>query len=325
MNWISGRPALVAAGFFILLSVLSGCFSRKADISDRTIVKVNESSLLAKDFAELLAHRLKDFDAVSVKDQRVVSRIREQLINDFVIEIVTLDWATEKGIFVRREDLEAEVNSIRSYYPDDLAFRRALSEQSLTFDEWKEKLKFSMLQKLVRADLSKSVEKPKDAEVSEFYNDHKDQFQEPEQVKLRQIVLDSESNAKRIYQEVKKGRPLKELAAKFSIAPEAENGGDLGWIGKGTLDIFDAAFSMKVGQKSDVVKSPYGYHIFEVLGKKRAAVAPLKDVKQRIERQLQEQAEQKVYSSWLEERLRTSRVFRDQDLINSISVETKDE
>lgn len=73
LNWISGRPALVAAGFFILLSVLSGCFSRKADISDRTIVKVNESSLLAKDFAELLAHRLKDFDAVSVKDQRVVS------------------------------------------------------------------------------------------------------------------------------------------------------------------------------------------------------------------------------------------------------------
>lgn len=309
MIWISGRPALFAAGFFVLLLLQPGCFSRRSEVSNKPIVKVNEASLLTKDFAEMLAHRLKDFDAVSVKDNRVVSRIREQLIQDFIIEVVTLDWATEKGIFVRREDLEAEVNSIRSHYPDDLAFRRALSEQSITFEQWKEKLKFSMLQKLVLADLAKGVEPPKEADIADFYKDNKDQFQMPEQVKLRQIVLDSESNAKRIYQEVKKGRPLKDLAAKFSIAPEAENGGEIGWIAKGTLEIFDAAFSMKVGQKSDVVKSPYGYHIFEVLGKKRAAVAALADVKSQIQRQLQEDAEQKAYSSWLEQRLRSARVF----------------
>ena len=318
-------PAIRTAGFFIFVLMFCGCFGKQAELSDRPIVQVNDSSLLAKDFAELLAHRLKSFDAVSVKDKRVLTQIREQLINDFVIETVTRDWASDKGIFVRREDLEAEVNSIRSHYPDDLAFRRALSEQGLTFDQWKERLKFSMLQKLVLSNLTKEVPAIDDKVIKKYYSDNKEQFQKPERVRIRQIVLDSESNAKRIYQEVRKGRALKDLAAKFSIAPEAEKGGDLGWITRGTLDIFDAAFSMRVGNKSAVVKSPYGYHIFEVIGKKRASVEPLEDVKKRILRLLMEKSEQKVYSSWLEERLRATRVLRDDDLIDAISVETKDE
>ena len=319
------RPAIQAAGFFVFILTFSACFGKRAELSGRPIVQVNNSSLLAKDFAELLAHRLKDFDALTVKDKKTLSQVREQLINNFIIEAVTRDWATDKGIFVRREDLEAKINSIRSHYPDDLTFRHALSEQNLSFDQWKERIKFSLLQKLVLRKLTAAMKPLSSQQLKNYYQTHKDKFQLPERVRIRQVVLNSESNAKHIYQEVRKGRSIKELAAKYSIAPEAENGGDIGWITRGTLDIFDAAFSMRVGKKSEVVKSPYGYHIFEVTGKKQGSVQPLKEIKDNIRRQFRAKAEQKAYSSWLEARLRAARVMRDDNLIDAIAVETKDE
>lgn len=56
---------------------------------------------------------------------------------------------------------------------------------------------------------------------------------------------------------------MADLAIKFSITPEGKQGGDLGWVEKGVMEGFDSAFSMKkVGQRSAVVKSPYGYQIF---------------------------------------------------------------
>jgi len=321
----SWHPAILVAGFLIFGGSVTGCFGRRAELSSRPVVKVNETAMTAKDFAELLAYRLKDFDAVSVKDARILSRMREQIIRDFVVEILTRDWAQEKGLFVKSEDLDAEINKVRGNYPDDLAFRRALSEQGLTFEQWREKLRISLLQRLVVADLSKDLSAPKEVEIANYYNQNKDQFQLPERVKIRQIVLDSESNARRIYDELKKKKPLKDLAAKFSISPESDRGGELGWIAKGTMDLFDAAFNMRVGQTSDVVKSPYGYHIFEVLDKKKAGLEPLANVKTQIERTLREQAEQKMYSSWLDERLRAAHVYRDETLINSLSVETKED
>lgn len=319
------RPRMKAASFFATLICLSGCFNKKSEITDKPIVRVNEQSLSAKEFAEQLALRLRDFDAIRVKEERVLQQAKDQVINDFIIETLTRDWATKNKIYVTTEELESEVKSIRGQYPDDLAFRRSLSNQGTTFDYWQEKIKFSLLQKKVLSEIKKGMSPPTEAEIKSFYDTHKEEFQSQERVRLRQIVLDSESNAKRIYDEVRRGRSIKDLATSFSIAPEAEKGGDIGWIAKGTLDIFDAAFAMRVGQRSEVVKSPYGYHIFEVVDKRRATLETLKATEDRIKRRLVEKAEQQVYSAWLEEKLRSSRVFKDQELIRSLTVETKDE
>ena len=172
-------------------------------------------------------------------------------------------------------------------------------------------------------EITKEIIPPEDEELLSYYNRHIEEFLEPEKVRITQIVLNKEINAKRIVSELSKGKRLEELAKKFSVAPEASNNGDIGWIEKGTLAIYDRAFSMKVGRRSDVIKSPYGYHIFKVTGKRKAKKLSFKAVKERIRKTAVEKREQAVYASWLEKQIRLSRVYKDEELISSVSVVTR--
>ncbi|MCB0361889.1 MAG: peptidyl-prolyl cis-trans isomerase [Bdellovibrionales bacterium] len=314
---------LVALLVFVIASL--SCINRGAEVSEKPIVKVNSNSLSTKDFAEDLAYRLKQFDALSVKDHKILKRIKQQILEDFIVEALTQEWAAERGIFVKSEELEAEINQVRSQYPDDLAFRRALNEQGLTFAAWQEKMKFSLLQKKVLSQITAEIPQPTEAEIKNYYNSHKEEFQYPEKVKLRQVVLDSENNAERIFDEIRRGRSIKELATKFSVAPEADRGGEIGWVERGTLEIFDSAFSMRIGQKSEILKSPYGYHIFEILDKRRPGTEPLSVASERIKHLLAEKAEAKAYTSWLEKQIRSATIFKDDKLVDSLSTETEDE
>lgn len=90
-----------------------------------------------------------------------------------------------------------------------------------------------------------------------------------EQVRARHILLESEEEARKVLEELKQGADFAELARKYSKDEATkENGGDLGWFPKGEWDpAFDAvAFSLKVGEISDVVRTSMGYHIIKVEG-----------------------------------------------------------
>lgn len=324
-NLLNKNPALVRAGFFIFIVIgsLVSCTRPSENYAKRVVLQVNDLSMTASEFANALADQLKDFDALAVKDQPIVDRAKNEVIRSFIIRAITTDWAKNKQLFIRQEDLDQEITKIRRVYPDDLAFRRALAEEGQTFEEWKEQLKYSLLQKLVSDDLRKEIAAPEDKEIKDYYDNHKDEFKSGEEVQIRQIVLDSENNARRILEELKSGKKLDVLAKKYSIAPEAAKGGDIGWIEKGTLDIFDQAFTMKVGGRSPIMKSSYGYHIFEVIGKRPARVRPVDEVKNRIRRQLMEKREQAAYAAWLEKQVRRAKVFKDEKLIAGIYVQTR--
>ncbi|MGH2459670.1 MAG: peptidylprolyl isomerase [Chloroflexota bacterium] len=91
-----------------------------------------------------------------------------------------------------------------------------------------------------------------------------------EQVHARHILVNTEAEAQAIRQQLMNGADFATLAKKDSQdTGTADKGGDLGWFGKGVMDpAFEAAaFSLKVGDISQPVKSSFGYHIIEVLAK----------------------------------------------------------
>jgi parvulin-like peptidyl-prolyl isomerase len=155
------------------------------------------------------------------------------------------------------------------------------------------------------------------------YETNKSQFQTPARVRLRQIVLEKEDDAKRIMDELAQGRTLEVLARKFSIAPESSNGGDTGWLEKGTLEVFDQAFKMNVGTRSKILKSPYGWHIYEVLKKEPEARLSFDAAKAKILTHLMETKSQALFSKWLEEQVRKSSVKRNDAVIRAITVSTR--
>jgi len=120
----------------------------------------------------------------------------------------------------------------------------------------------------------------------------KDTPKTEEQVWARHILVDTEAEAKTILNFLKAGGDFATFAKTSSKdTGSGANGGDLGWFGKGQMipEFEAAAFTMKVGEISEPIKTQYGYHIIQVLGhENRPLTATQVD-----------QAKQKAFEDWL--------------------------
>ena len=72
-------------------------------------------------------------------------------------------------------------------------------------------------------------------EIRTYFETHRNEFTRPEMVKFSQIVTRTKDEAEDIQNRLKKGENLGDLAKKYSITPEARNGGEVGWVSKGEL------------------------------------------------------------------------------------------
>ncbi len=140
-----------------------------------------------------------------------------------------------------------------------------------------------------------------DAQLQKAYKDNESQFQTPERVQARHILLKSDASndaavkakAENLLKQIKGGGDFAKLAKDNSEDPgSAQKGGELGWIVKGqTVPEFEkAAFSLKPGDTSDLVKTEYGYHIIQVEAHEQAHLQPFDEVKAQLQTELQKQA-----------------------------------
>ena len=307
---------------FLVLS-LGGCEFGGPGLSKKIVLDVNGRQMTSQEFAQELAFRLKDQDALSAKDPKMLKAVKDKISEEFLVQTLSEAWAKENGVVVKAEEIEAQIAAIQKSYPDDSSFQQAITDQGMTFKAWRARLQNTMLQKLVARKVVAAAPNVTDGEMQAYYNEHRSEFALPETAQVRQIMVATESDAKAIESELKKGKKMADLAKKYSISPEASQGGNVGWVEKGLTDIFEAAFRMKQGQRSPVFKSSFGYHIFEVTGRKPSRSKTYPEVKDQIKSILMEKREQSLYLAWLEEQVRKARVFKDQAFIDALKVETK--
>ena len=312
-------------GLFILNLVWIGgaCTSNYQKLSSKPVVKVNDHVLTTKEFSNQIARKLKDLDALTAKDPSTVHRTKEELLRSFIVKSLTLDWARANSLVVTESDLDKEVDKYRANYPDDLSFRRLLAQENLSFSEWREELRYTLIERAVFKKLNERIKPPTESEIKHYYDEHKDQFKKKERVFLRQIVTDEQGKADLLKSQVKT-KDFAELAKKYSVAPEGKAGGVVGWIEIGTVDFFDPLFKSPVGSVTQL-KSPFGFHLVKIEKKAPAGTTPLEEVRSQIARTLTAQREQGEFVKWLDAQLRSSKVLRDNELINSIVVETRTE
>ncbi|HYR96583.1 MAG TPA: SurA N-terminal domain-containing protein, partial [Candidatus Binatus sp.] len=147
------------------------------------------------------------------------------------------------------------------------------------------------------ADFLSQVE-VKDGEVAEYYELHKEErFTEPEQVRARHILVKAapeagdntkaaaRKKAQDLLAAVKAGGDFAALAKKSSDDPgSAANGGDLGLFARGrmTPEFEDAAFALDAGDVSDVVETPFGFHVIKVEEHRPAGAKPFETVRAEV-------------------------------------------
>jgi len=310
---------LIFVAAVLLVSCRSQSSSQK---TQQPVVKVNSRVLTLKDFSNQVGRKLKDLDALSAKSVETVRFVKEEIIRSFITRSLILDYAASKNLTVSSVELDQEVKAVRATYPDDVTFRRTLAEESISFSEWQEQLRARLIEKKVFSLISENIRPPTQEQLNQYYLQNKDSFKTKERIYIRQILVEEQGKAEHLKSELRKQK-FETLAQKYSIAPEAKSGGVVGWIGKGEVDFFDPLFSYKIGAPGPVFKSPFGYHIVVVERRSPPSTQSFEEVKPRIMRQIYSLKEQALFTEWLDAQLRSSRVSRDNNLINAVQVDTK--
>ena len=84
-------------------------------------------------------------------------------------------------------------------------------------------------------------------------------------IRSSHILVEKQSQAIKVQEELKAGADFRELAKKYSTCPSGKRGGDLGQFGRGQMvkEFEVVAFALKPGQVSEPVKTKFGYHIIK--------------------------------------------------------------
>lgn len=171
-------------------------------------------------------------------------------------------------------------------------------------EEYKEpeKRKFSMVLFMTDSYL-KDVQVSAD-EIKEYYNEHQSEYHKEAEVKARHIlfrveesapeeeVAKAKAEAQKVLDEAKKkGTDFAELVKKYSQGPDAQNGGDLGYFTRDQMvpALAEAAFALKKGEISELVRTPYGFHIIKVEDVRPERTIPLEEARSEIELTLKRQ------------------------------------
>lgn len=182
----------------------------------------------------------------------------------------------------------------------DLQKRFEANKEAYRIGE-KRKVKYALLEVEKVRD---TVQVP-DADVQAFYDQNKAQYTTEGRVRASHILLKTEGKDDAAVKAKAEGlltqakAPGADFAALAKANSEDEgsavNGGDLNYFGKGQMvaEFEQAAFALKAGEVSDVVKTPFGYHIIKVIDSQPETTRPLADVKSEIVDQLKWQAAQK--------------------------------
>ncbi len=142
-----------------------------------------------------------------------------------------------------------------------------------------------------------------DEEVLDYYEQNKDSFTEKEQVHLYNILLETEEEAQNVLEQLKAGEDFSEIAIEKSSGPSAAQGGDLGYVAKGTIipEIEEVVFALELEELSEVVKTDFGFHILKINEKKPETVKNLEEVKEEILQTLLPDKQKEAFENLLEE------------------------
>ncbi|MBI3326969.1 MAG: peptidylprolyl isomerase [Nitrospinae bacterium] len=232
----------------------------------------------------------------SVQTDQRAQEIRRQLLDTLIDRELLLQESKAQKMIVPPQKVDEELQELIQRFPSKEVFGEALKSQNVSLDTVKKDLEGQILrQQLVKKEILEKISVNSN-EYQDFYERNKSKYVEEEQVRARHILIkvapdasavdDSKlkDKAKKALQRVKKGEDFGGLAKELSEDGSSTKGGDLGFFGRGRMvpSFEEAAFTLKPGQVSDLVRTQFGYHIIKVEEHKAAKPLSYDEVKERV-------------------------------------------
>jgi len=244
--------------------------------------------------------------------------LKSNSLNELIKQALLLQEAKRQGIKVSRQEFMTHLEMSQEGY-ERKAFQRSLEIEEISQEFWNEKQNnILMIKKLTEEVLNRKIN-ISEKDLLEYFKGHKEEFQKGEQVRTLHIMVETEDEARRILKMIRKGKSFSELARDHSLSPEAKTGGDMGYFEAGQMPKgFDDVFKLKVNKVSDIIRTPYGVHVFKVIDKKPERKMSFEESKKQIHTKLLREAQEKAFQAWVEEIKKKSEITIKYEVLETI-------
>lgn len=213
-----------AAGAVLLAALVCACPKKQAPRQDPNVIAVINGEIITKsEFERELRRDVRFTGGSEALSGGQLEIIKSTLLTTLIERTLLLQIARQQGVAVTTEELDRRVLRDSSDYPAE-GFTEALAEGELTLPELRQKIAATILiEKLFEQEVYPRVAVTED-DLRHYFEEHKADFQEPEQVHAAQIVVKDLDDARRIQQQLRQGKRFADLAKKFSVSPDAKVG-----------------------------------------------------------------------------------------------------
>jgi peptidyl-prolyl cis-trans isomerase SurA len=247
---------------------------------------------------------------------RAIAEKQRDILRDLIDQQLLLQKGKDLGItgdteLIKRLDEMRKQMNLASM--EEL--EKAAEAQGISYEEFKQNTRNQIItQRVIGQEVGSHMALNKD-EVKKFYEEHKAEMEQPEQIRLSELLIApakaasapapeatatpmappptddeaalaaAQAKAQALLDQIRKGASFEDLAKKNSNGPSAAQGGDLSYFKRGVLakELEDRVFALKAGEVTDVIRTKQGFVILKVTEHQAAGVPSLKEVEPRIQ------------------------------------------
>jgi peptidyl-prolyl cis-trans isomerase SurA len=282
-------------------------------VVEDVIVHVNDQIINRSD-VERAVQQLAQEDQQGNASPAEIAERQKNLLRDMIDQQLLLSRAKELNLNVDAEVIRRLDEIRKQNHMDSMEdLEKAARSQGVSFEDFKAQIRNSLLtQQVVRDEVGRRLQMTQTQEQA-YYDAHKQEFAQPEQIRLSEILIptaadandaavaQAQAKADDVAAKLKAGEKFEALAKTYSGGQTAGQGGDLGMYKRGALAkvLEDQTFVLKAGESTSPIRTRQGFVILKVTEHPAAGVPPLKDVEQQVEEAMYSEQMQPALRAYL--------------------------
>jgi peptidyl-prolyl cis-trans isomerase SurA len=290
---------------FFLLCLVALAASGADRVIEEIIARVNNQIITRTEFQrskEQLRQEAQQQDPTHA--DKIVAEKDKDVLRDLIDQQLLLEKGKDLGItgdtelIKKLDEMRKEMNLDTM---EDL--EKAATSQGVSFEDFKQNIRNQIItQQVIGKEVGSRMSISKEEE-QQFYEQHKSDMEQPERIKLSEILVSTEkknaadtstedqriaaaqAKAADLLAQIRKDAKFEDIAKKYSDGPSAAQGGDLGYFNRGALakELEDKTFAMKAGAVSDVIRTKQGFVILKVTEHQQAGIPPFSQIEPRVQ------------------------------------------
>jgi peptidyl-prolyl cis-trans isomerase SurA len=290
----------------------------RAEEVNRIVLRVNDQIATLYDYQTRRRDLVRDVSRREIAEdekRQLLSQVPEIVFRDLYQELLLESRAQQLGVEVTRNQVDTAIENMKKNFgiKSDDEFRAALAQSGLTEPQLRKQYEGQLRVREVMDREVRSRIKLEEEDLRRYYRKNIEQFRQPEQVHLREVVVldagglatpeERARAAAEIRQAVVGGKPLADAVAELQQQGVTSNVIDLGWVTPGDLDpaLETAAWKLPPNAVSEPVAGRGGLHLLQVVERRESRIPPFSEVANAIQEREAERVYEEEFTKYMAE------------------------